>query len=256
MTGDTVYCDGEALSEITVIPSLGGSITWYADPGLISVIGTGPVLTPNAAPGSTTYYVTESAGSCTSNPGMVTITTYPLPSLQISNDTTIIAGETVTLLVTGGSSYIWSTGATTNSITVSPEQNTTYLVTASNAGCNTDATVTVMVLEEENVVYIPNVFSINSSNPEHSRLYAFGKNIESLELIIFDRWGEKIYVTKDANSKPRSSDGLCCAYGEGWDGTYMNTGKPLNTAVFVYKLKVTFTNSEEYFENGNITLLK
>ena len=182
-------------------------------------------------------------------------TFYPLPSLQISNDTTINAGETVTLLVTGGSSYVWSTGATTNSITVSPEQSTTYLVTGSNAGCSTDATVTVTVLEEENVVYLPNVFSISSSNPEHSRLFVFGKNIESLELIIFDRWGEKVYVTTDANSTTRGSDGLCCAYGKGWDGTYRDTGKLLNTAVFAYKLTVIFSNKEEYFEKGNITLV-
>ena len=106
------------------------------------------------------------------------------------------------------------------------------------------------------MVYLPNVFSGNSNNPEHKRLYVFGKGIETLELSIYERWGNKVYVTTDANSKPRSSDGLCCAYGEGWDGTYMNTGKPLNTAVFVYKLKVTFNNGEEYFENGNITLLK
>ncbi len=254
---DTLYCEGDNLSDIIALPSVGGSITWYSDSGLTSVIGTGPILTPNSNSGSTTYFVTESFGGCTSDPGIVTIYNYPLPVLEISNDTVIAAGEAVELNVYGANTYVWSTGSTTNSINVSPEQTTTYTVTGSNGpGCNTATSVTIEVMPIENVAYIPNVFSLSSTNPENNRLFVFGKNIETLELTIYNRWGEIVYQTIDTNSKNRNSDGLCCTYGEGWDGTHMNAGKPLNPAVFVYKFKVTYTKGGEYFETGNITLTK
>jgi len=104
-------------------------------------------------------------------------------------------------------------------------------------------------------VYVPNVFSINSSNSENKRLYVFGRGIESLVLMIYDRWGEKVHETSDASPSTRS-DGMCCAYGEGWDGTYDNDGKQLNTSVFAYKLKGVFSNGEDFFESGSITLLR
>jgi len=46
------------------------------------------------------------------------------------------------------------------------------------------------------------------------------------------------------------------AYGEGWDGTYKNTGKPLNGSVFVFLLKGEFEDGGEFNESGNITLIK
>ena len=64
-----------------------------------------------------------------------------------------------------------------------------------------------------------------------------------------------MYEASDPSKKMRS-DGQCCAYGEGWDGTYDNDGKQLNTSVFAYKLKGVFSNGEDFFESGNITLIR
>ncbi|MEN8194481.1 MAG: choice-of-anchor Q domain-containing protein, partial [Bacteroidota bacterium] len=44
-------------------------------------------------------------------------------------DQSICLGESVTLTASGGSTYSWSTGATTQSITVNPNETTTYTVT-------------------------------------------------------------------------------------------------------------------------------
>ncbi|MFK7814271.1 MAG: hypothetical protein AB8B59_17365, partial [Maribacter sp.] len=56
------------------------------------------------------------------------------------NDVSISVGESTTLTATGGGSYIWSTGETTASITVSPDETTTYsvMVTSDKGDC-TDA---------------------------------------------------------------------------------------------------------------------
>ena len=50
----------------------------------------------------------------------------------------------VTLTANGVGNFLWSTGETTSSITVSPTSTTTYTVTASNS-CTDDATDQVIV---------------------------------------------------------------------------------------------------------------
>jgi len=177
-------------------------------------------------------------------------------SVQLSSDTTIVTGGSVVLVASGGASYLWSTGDTGSSVTVSPTSTTTYWVNVSDSlGCLGTGQVTVTVLPAEYLVYVPNVLSLSSVNLEHTRLYVYGRGVESLELIIYDRWGKKVYESSDASATTRS-DGQCCAYGIGWDGTYKETGKPLNSAVFVYKLTGLFSNGKEFIESGNITLIK
>lgn len=69
----------------------------------------------------------------------------PQPSITPSF-TEICKGESVTLTATGGVSYLWSTGQTTASITVSPIVNTTYTVTiTTQEGCTGTATAQVIV---------------------------------------------------------------------------------------------------------------
>jgi adhesin HecA-like repeat protein len=56
-----------------------------------------------------------------------------------NDDGTICIGQSVTLTISGakaGSTYLWSTGATTASISESPLTTTTYSVTVSYGGCN------------------------------------------------------------------------------------------------------------------------
>jgi len=69
----------------------------------------------------------------------------PIP-MVIVEDATICAGDTVTLTAVGASTYQWSNGGRTHSITVSPTETTTYYVTGKKAGYVSDTTyVTVTV---------------------------------------------------------------------------------------------------------------
>lgn len=66
--------------------------------------------------------------------------------VTISGSTQINFGESTTLTASGADSYLWSTGETTTSITVSPTQTTTYTVTGyNNDGCEAQAVITVEV---------------------------------------------------------------------------------------------------------------
>ena len=70
------------------------------------------------------------------------------PVFSISGATTITSGGSTTLSVPNNPqwSYLWSTGATTNSITVSPTQTTAYYVTVTNGPCVATAGVNVTVV--------------------------------------------------------------------------------------------------------------
>ncbi|MBL0102040.1 MAG: hypothetical protein IPP49_20035 [Saprospiraceae bacterium] len=58
------------------------------------------------------------ANGCTAT-GSKQIMVYPLPTVSISGDNIICVNENTTLTATGGSTYLWNTGATTTAITVS-----------------------------------------------------------------------------------------------------------------------------------------
>lgn len=75
-----------------------------------------------------------------------TITIKPLPNVFAGNNTSICLGDSVTLIASGSGSYLWSTGATSNSIRVSPTVESSYIVkiTGSN-GCANRDTVSVAV---------------------------------------------------------------------------------------------------------------
>ena len=66
--------------------------------------------------------------------------------VSIEGDTLINLGESATLTASGASTYVWSTGETTATITVMPTETTTYLVTGYDAnGCSAQAEITVEV---------------------------------------------------------------------------------------------------------------
>jgi hypothetical protein len=69
------------------------------------------VLTP-------TYTVEVISNGCSST-DEATVFVSPLPNITVSNDVTIIEGETTTLTVSGSDNYLWSTGETSESIEVS-----------------------------------------------------------------------------------------------------------------------------------------
>ena len=59
-------------------------------------------------------------------------------------------------------------------------------------------------------------------------------------LIIYDRWGEKVF----------EADNISVL----WDGTY--NGNLMNTAVFVYYMKVTFVTGNNTVRKGNVSLIR
>ena len=83
----------------------------------------------------------------------MTLTVFANPDVVIEGDNEISSGESVTLTASGADTYLWSTGETSASITVSPTETTTYSVVGTTNGCegNAEFTVNVTVGIDENI---------------------------------------------------------------------------------------------------------
>ena len=102
---------------------------------------------------------------------------FKLSYLQCSNDTLVEYGNFIHLTASGADSYLWSTGDTTESITVYPMVDKRYTVTGfSKNGCSTEASVLVRVFNEgdEMVVY---------PNPASSKVEIYMPLIDEVEVL-------------------------------------------------------------------------
>ncbi|MES2591474.1 MAG: PKD domain-containing protein [Bacteroidota bacterium] len=133
-TNATCSCDGTAT--VTASGSNGPYTYSWAPSG-----GTTSTATALCAG---TYTVTVSSASGCIQTASVTITAGSGLTVGVNSET-ICAGQTAALTATGASSYVWSTGATTSSITVSPNSDASYTVTGSNGGCSGNAVAMVTV---------------------------------------------------------------------------------------------------------------
>jgi gliding motility-associated-like protein len=93
---------------------------------------------------STTYGVTGTDANNCSNTAISTVTVADELIITAAPQT-ICEGQSSTLTASGANSYVWSTGQTTASITVSPLVTTTYDVTGTTGSCSADGSVTVTV---------------------------------------------------------------------------------------------------------------
>jgi predicted transcriptional regulator len=116
--------------------------------GTYSGIGVNGTLFDPSISGSGTfkiYYELTNGVGCSSRDSS-TITVDPLPVVSVTNDTAICEGSTVSLSAFGGTTYLWSTSATTATISVTPTATTKYYVTVTGSGnCTSLDSVTVSV---------------------------------------------------------------------------------------------------------------
>lgn len=135
---------------------LGSSVTMTASGGVSYLWSTGATTAAiTVAPTvNTTYTVTvTNITGCTATSNR-TITVNALPTPTVTGTNTICSGQSTTLTAAGGTSYLWSTAATTAAITVSPTTTTTYTVTVTAAnGCTATGTRTVTVNPKPTVSY-------------------------------------------------------------------------------------------------------
>lgn len=138
ITGGTTVCSNDS---ITLSAAGGISYTWSTGATSASI-----TVTPISNPTSYTVVVTDANGCVDSTSTSINLLTTPTIQINGGNSVSVCNGSSVLLTATGGNTYNWSTGATTNSITVSPTSATTYSVIGTGAnGCIDSTNVTIQV---------------------------------------------------------------------------------------------------------------
>ena len=176
---DTTICMG---SGITIdAGNVGSTYLWSTGATTQSII-VGPMAT-------TTYSVTvTNAGGCSASDSKI-VNIGAAPSVNLGNDTTVCAGNSVTIDAgNSGSTYLWSNGATTQSITVSPSSTTIYSVTVtSSAGCSGSDSKTVTVspalsvnLGNDTTICAGNSVTIDAGNSGSTYLWSNGATTQSI----------------------------------------------------------------------------
>jgi gliding motility-associated-like protein len=129
---------------------------------------------------------------------------------------------------------------------VAPIITTTYSVTVTSLdGCSDEDALTLFV-ENDNDVYVPNVFSPDGDGVNDEIIIYAGSSVEEvLEFVVFDRWGNVVHVDDHFKANDLS---------HAWDG--MRKQKKLNPGVFAYKVIVQFADGRQDVMYGDITLLK
>ena len=141
---------------------------------------TGPMITVTEN-GSYTLTATSASGCVWSETANVVMK--PMPVAAISGSTTFCPGGSTTLTASGGESYLWSTGATTPSITVSTAG--TYSVQVTQDGCTATASANVTQSSAGITADGPTTFCHGGSvtltaNPAQSYLWSNGATTQSI----------------------------------------------------------------------------
>jgi len=199
-----------------------------------------------------THMVTNSFGCSASVDSFITITVYPSPTAEFIADNYTVTELNAKVNFSNLSTAInweWNFGGIEKSTLKNPSYTFnsigTYpiLLTVTNAfGCSHSVTHFVNVLPEF-TFFAPDAFTPNGDNLNDVFLpMGMGWNIETYELCIYDRWGQKIFKTHNHN--------------QGWDGTLNknNDVAPIGVYIYTVVLKDIFNKTHSY--TGNISILK
>ena len=113
--------------------------------------------------------------------------------------------------------------------------------TVTNANGCTDRDSLLITIEVKDILppKLPNAFSPNGDGVNDT-FYVRGGPFETMELRIYNGWGEMVFETTDPTA--------------GWDGTHK--GKPEINGVYVYSVVATTTEGETHDRSGKVTLTR
>ena len=251
--GDTL-CVGES----GILKTTGAfSYNWYQNnfapaQGLSST--TSPIVTAN--PNTTTTYAVIGTDdkNCFKDTAFFLVKVYPIPTISAGLDKTINVGQSTTLTPTASSDVTnitwspstWVVGSTYPSITIKPNLNTEYKVTAKNpGGCSSTDYVSVFVLCDGTNFFIPNTFSPNGDGV-NDKFFPRGTGLFTIkQLRIFNRWGEEVFAKYSFKANQEAN---------GWDGT--RNGQPMAIDAYVYMIEIQCENNTTLVYKGNVSLIK
>lgn len=231
---DTVLCEGQSL--VLDAGNPGAQYTW----------SNGATTRTITVTSSAIYMVTVDNGYCMRS-SAVDVRFDPSPArMAVRQAFTCLDEDPRHVALNAGnpgSRYVWSTGS--NQQVILAGAYGWYFVDITNSF---ECSVRDSVVVNEycpSAIYVPNTFTPNGDGL-NDVFIPVGKNIASMELLIFDRWGAVLFQSNDPTM--------------GWDGTQQ--GQPVKNDVYLWKLRYRFAEDEygrlgmEQEQMGHIQVLR
>ncbi|MBL7944444.1 MAG: gliding motility-associated C-terminal domain-containing protein [Flavobacteriales bacterium] len=219
--------------EVVTLSVPGSNVTW----------STGEVGNTIAVTTTGFYTVTTDSLGCSATDQVFVNFTPLTTEVLLSGDPSICPGSVAVLQVEAlpGATYQWSTGA--RGTTISVFEPGWYTVQATGACIDASDSIRVEAEDCNTYVHVPNSFTPNNDGLNDVFLPVIDGPLDSYQLEIFDRWGERIHSTNDRE--------------EGWDGAY--SGVASQDGVYVWKLAFRVLAPEGVRSEsriGHVTLLR
>lgn len=244
-TSPIAYCRYDSAMPLLLNFENGSTVQWYN--AEYQPITAAP--TPSTSlPGIYTWYVSEHYNVCDILFDTVKVTVNDLPHINILNQkSTVCLGDKIILEATGGIKYTWKSTSnkivTDNSGTIFSLalDTVTYTVIATDKNNCTDSATSVYANIEPCCLFsYPNAFTPNGDgHNDRFRIVTYG-NMESYELSIFNRWGQRVFISANPSL--------------GWDGTYHD--QPCEIGSYFYLLRAKCLTGHYEEQKGDITLIR
>ena len=254
-TGDTLSgCNPVVCNLVaSTAGNPGATYTWDFGDG---TTGTGSnithVFTQNGC-NTVTLTVSFGAGCSTTDsiPCMINVFPQPVANFLFTPTTIDILNPTAyfTNLSTNSTSWLWNFGDTTTSTSQDPTHTWGYIGThpvtlyaTTVNGCIDSVTYSI-IIDDIITAFIPNTFTPNGDGVNDVfNIYSHGIAIDNFEMLVFDRWGNKIFNTRDIN--------------EGWNGKVHNQGEICEEDVYVYRFNYKDIMGKKHKAIGHVTIVK
>lgn len=217
-------CESQPV-QLTGNNGTGYTYSWSPSTFLSDPTAANPTCTPTS---TITYRVLIKEPVCSYDSSfsvIVTANPNPIVSAQKSNDIDCSI-STAILQASGAETYIWTPAATLSNATVpnpvaSPGVTTTYFLTGKNSfGCIDTTSVTIKVTNGGLPIFaLPNAFTPNGDGKNDCFGIQKWGNVTITEFSIFNRWGEKVFQTKNPSQ---------C-----WDGRFKGILQPSGGYTYV-----------------------
>jgi PKD repeat protein len=179
-------------------------------------------------------------------PTLVYVNDVPVKCFNMSTDTV-------------NATYLWDFGDNTTSDTLEPAHvytepgryDITLTVTNENE-CTDTYVYSYVEVEPAGEMRFPTVFRPSQTGPadphfrpgeDNNEIFFPGvyNQVLEYELVIYNRWGEQIFISKDVNI--------------GWNG-WIDDTRMAEQGVYIWRVRGKYTNGQNFQDVGDITLLK
>jgi gliding motility-associated-like protein len=160
-------------------------------------------------------------------------------TLNFANDTTFCAGQQLILANPfPNANYQWQDSLSNPVFTAS--QAGEYFVTMTMHNCVFKDSIQIQVKDCSTILQMPNVFSPNSDGVNDNFFPVTAENITQASLIIFNRWGQKLFAGSDLS--------------KGWDGKL--NGKNCSDGTYFWIVEYTTIENDHLSMKGFVELIR